>query len=59
MLRESLPYQDSTRSIEERSADLLGRMTLTEKVAQLGSYWVYELLDNITFAMEKSAPKMP
>ncbi len=58
MLRESLPYQDSTRSIEERSADLLGRMTLTEKVAQLGSYWVYELLDNITFAPEKAAPKL-
>lgn len=54
----SLPYQDASRSAEERSADLLARMTLAEKVAQLGSAWVYELLDNITFAPEKSAPKL-
>ena len=31
--------------IEERVDDLLGRMTLEEKVAQLGSRWVFELAD--------------
>ena len=29
-------------------------MTLDEKIAQLGSYWVYELLDGTAFAPEKA-----
>jgi beta-glucosidase len=35
----SLPYQDATRPIDARVADLLGRMTLDEKVAQLIGVW--------------------
>ncbi|MDO5396444.1 MAG: glycoside hydrolase family 3 C-terminal domain-containing protein [bacterium] len=31
-----LPYQDESLSFEERAADLVSRMTLEEKVAQLG-----------------------
>ena len=58
MLRENLPYMDATRSVEDRSADLLARMTLVEKVAQLGSYWVYELIDGIAFAPAKAAAKL-
>ena len=30
------------------------QMTLDEKLAQLGSYWVYELLDGSTFSPEKA-----
>jgi beta-glucosidase len=37
-------YRDPKQSIEARADDLLSRMTLEEKVAQLGSAWVYELL---------------
>src|SRR5580704_19208320 len=42
---ESIPgseeaWQDPTRSAEERVADLLSRMTLEEKIAQLGSIWM-------------------
>jgi beta-glucosidase len=37
-------YRDPKQSIEARTDDLLSRMTLEEKVAQLGSAWVYELL---------------
>jgi beta-glucosidase len=37
-------YRDSTRPIHERVADLLARMTLEEKVAQLGSVWAFEIV---------------
>jgi beta-glucosidase len=32
-------YKDPTLPVEERVNDLIARMTLEEKVAQLGSYW--------------------
>src|SRR5258706_14363473 len=47
-------YRDATRPIHERVQDLLERMTLDEKIAQLGSAWVYELLDDSAFAPEKA-----
>jgi beta-xylosidase len=34
------PWQDPERPVTERVADLLGRMTLEEKIAQLGSVWM-------------------
>jgi beta-xylosidase len=34
------PWRDPSRPVAERVADLLDRMTLTEKVAQLGSVWI-------------------
>jgi beta-glucosidase len=37
------PYLDPTCSVEERTADLLSRMSLDEKLAQLGSVWSFEL----------------
>src|SRR5689334_3070570 len=33
-------WRDPSRPVAERVADLLGRMTLAEKLAQLGSVWV-------------------
>src|SRR5215211_4037212 len=50
----SMIYRDPTRPIPERAHDLLERMTLDEKLAQLGSAWVYELLDDSAFAPEKA-----
>lgn len=38
-------YRDAALPIEQRVDDLLGRMTLEEKIAQLGSLWVYEIAD--------------
>lgn len=37
VLGDEPPYQDLNRSFEERAADLVSRMTLEEKVAQLGN----------------------
>ena len=36
-------YRDATLPVDERVADLLARMTLEEKLAQLGSIWSFEL----------------
>ncbi len=54
----SMIYCDPTRPIPERVHDLLERMTLDEKIAQLGSGWVYELLDDSTFSPEKARALM-
>ncbi|MCB9115964.1 MAG: glycoside hydrolase family 3 C-terminal domain-containing protein [Caldilineaceae bacterium] len=42
---EERAYLDARLPIEARVDDLLGRMTLEEKVAQLGSLWIYEIVD--------------
>ncbi len=38
------PYRDASLPLETRVADLLARMTLEEKVAQLGSVWAFDLV---------------
>ena len=52
--KETMIYQDASRSIETRVADLLSRMTLDEKIAQLGSAWVFELLTDLKFDAGKA-----
>lgn len=47
-------YRDATLPAAERARDLLARMTLDEKLAQLGSAWVYELLADGQFAPAKA-----
>jgi len=46
-------YRDATKSIDIRVKDLLPRMTLDEKLAQLGAVWTYEVIEGRAF----SAPK--
>ncbi len=38
------PYRDRSLPIESRVEDLLARMTLAEKLAQMGSFWAFETL---------------
>ena len=47
-------YLDPSIPIEERVNDLLGQMTLDEKIAQLGSCWVFELLTHMQFDPSKA-----
>ena len=55
MTKESkVIYLDTTPPIERRVSDLLSRMTLDEKLAQLSGVWVYELLEDMTFSDEKA-----
>jgi beta-glucosidase len=53
-VNESIIYQDAARPVAERVADLLGRMTLEEKLAQITSVWVYELFEGNEFSEDKA-----
>ena len=48
-------YKDPTASIDERVSDLIVRMTLDEKVAQLGAVWVTSLVVDEQFDPAQAA----
>lgn len=48
------PYQDKTKNVDIRVKDLIARMTLGEKLAQLGAVWTYELMADRKFCAEKA-----
>ncbi|HEY5472706.1 MAG TPA: glycoside hydrolase family 3 N-terminal domain-containing protein, partial [Candidatus Limnocylindrales bacterium] len=50
-----LMYRDADAATDQRVADLLRRMTLAEKLAQLGSYWSHEILDHEVFDEAKAS----
>jgi beta-glucosidase len=55
-----MSYRNANLSIDERVADLLGQMTLDEKLAQISSCWMYDLLaDRNTLSREKIQKRLP
>jgi beta-glucosidase len=46
------------KSIEQRVDELLSQMTLDEKLAQIGSYWMWDLQTNGALDWEKAAGKL-
>ena len=51
-------FRDPSQPIAVRVQDLLAQMTLREKVAQLGSAWVFQLLTDMAFDPDKAADLM-
>ncbi len=51
-------YRDAARPLDARVEDLLSKMTLDEKIAQIGSIWAMEVLDKRKFSPEKAAVLM-
>ncbi|MBN2304781.1 MAG: glycoside hydrolase family 3 C-terminal domain-containing protein [Anaerolineae bacterium] len=58
MPQEKSLYQDAAQPIAARVDDLLARMTLDEKLAQLGSLWVYELFEGQTYSEAKANTRL-
>ncbi len=52
-------YLHSSLGVDERCADLLARMTLEEKLAQLGCAWVAALMDRDGFSAERARQVAP
>jgi len=47
-------YKDASQSIDARTRDLISRMTLDEKIAQIGGVWSYEVLEAGKFSQAKA-----
>jgi beta-glucosidase len=55
---EARPYLDARLPIEQRVDDLLARMTVEEKIAQLGSLWIYEIAGDEGLNQERAQARM-
>ena len=51
-------FRDSTAAIDDRVKDLLDRMTLDEKLAQIGSIWLTELVQGDRFDADYVAGRL-
>lgn len=61
-LAQSRPvYKDAKAPIPLRVADLLGRMTLDEKIVQISAIWAQksEIIDGLAFSPEKASAAFP
>lgn len=53
-----MSYRDKDLPVQDRVADLLQQMTLPEKIAQMGSCWMYELQTQGNWDMEKAVRRL-
>jgi len=51
-------YRDAAQPVDERVRDLLARMTLEEKLAQIGCVWSTSLLENGAFSESRAREKL-
>lgn len=51
-------FRDATRPVAERVADLLERMTVAEKVAQVGCVWSVTLVEDDAFSVARARKEM-
>jgi beta-glucosidase len=51
---QSASHTDPNLPVSDRVEDLLARMTLDEKLAQIGSAWVYQLTEHREFSVGKA-----
>jgi beta-glucosidase len=51
-----VPYRDPSLTIAERAADLLDRMSVEEKLSQLGSVWVFQIATERGFDAARATP---
>jgi beta-glucosidase len=59
-MAERVPaYRDPSLSLSDRVDDLIARMTLEEKVAQLAGTWSTQLVDEHGFSAQRAAEVMP
>ena len=59
MTTEDTPrYRDLSLSAEERARDLLARMTVDEKLAQLGALWSFEVFDGHGLDLERARERL-
>ncbi len=47
-------HMNASLSVDARVSALMTEMTLDEKIAQLGSFWIYEILEGTTFSPAKA-----
>ena len=59
MSSKPLSYKDPALPVHERVEDLLGQMTVDEKIAQLGCLWSTSLVSGGSFDPEFAASRMP
>ena len=52
---DDLPYRNPSVPLDERVDDLLARMTLEEKIAQLGGLWITSLVSGARFDADAAA----
>ena len=51
-----VPYRDPSLTIADRAADLLSRMSVAEKLNQLGSVWVFQIATERGFDAARATP---